>query len=176
MKRLLLFVALTTLTVTVFADHDRVIGKPTPGIRNLQVVESKVACAGAITPETVPSIKEMGFVSIINLRRAEEQGARLEEESAAATAAGLNYFHIPFNSRDPDPAAVDSFIAALAEPGREPAFIHCAGGTRAAGMWYAKRVLQDGLDRDHALQEARELGLGSESLQSFMDDYIDSKL
>ncbi len=73
MKRLLLFVALTTLTVTVFADHDRVIGKPTPGIRNLQVVESKVACAGAITPETVPSIKEMGFVSIINLRRAEEQ-------------------------------------------------------------------------------------------------------
>ncbi len=176
MKRLLLFVALTTLTVTVFADHDKVIGKPTPGIRNLQVVESKVACAGAITPETVPSIKEMGFVSIINLRRAEEQGARLEEESAAATAAGLNYFHIPFNSRDPDPAAVDSFIAALAEPGREPAFIHCAGGTRAAGMWYAKRVIQDGLDRDHALEEARELGLGSESLQSFMDEYIDSKL
>ncbi len=176
MKRLLLLCALTSLSTIVIADHDKVVGKPTPGIRNLQVVDSKVACAGAITPETVPSIKEMGFVSIINLRRAEEQGARVEEETAAATSAGLNYFHIPFNSRDPDPAAVDDFIAALAEPGMEPAFIHCAGGTRAAGMWYAKRVIQDGLDRDHALEEARALGLGSETLQSFMDDYIDSKL
>ena len=86
----------------------------------------------------------------------------------------MNYVHIPFNSRDPDPAAVDAFLAAIAEPTNEPAFIHCAGGSRAASMWYAKRVLLDGQDKEHALEEARQLGLGSESLEAFMNDYIET--
>lgn len=176
MKRILLLCMLTILSFTAIADHGQVYGKATEGIRNLKVIDSKVACAGAITPENVSGIKDMGFVSIINLRRAEEQGARLEEEAAAARAAGVNYVHIPFNSRDPDPAAVDQFLAAIGEPGNEPAFIHCAGGSRAAAMWYAKRVLQDGLDKDHALEEARELGLGSETLEAFINDYIDTRL
>ena len=70
---------------------------------------------------------------------------------------------------------VDAFLAAIDKPGMEPAFIHCAGGSRAAGMWYAKRAILDGLDLEHALEEARRLGLGSESLQAFMTDYIESR-
>jgi uncharacterized protein (TIGR01244 family) len=174
MKRLLLLCTLTILSHAATADHEQVFGKATEGIRNLKVIDSKVACAGSITPENVSGIKDMGFVSIINLRREGEQGARLEEEAAAARAAGIKYVHIPFNSRDPDPAAVDQFLAAIGEPGSEPAFIHCAGGGRAASMWYTKLVLLDGMDQAHALEEARELGLGSESLEAFMNEYIDT--
>lgn len=175
MKRLLLLCALTALSTAASADHERAVGKPAEGIRNLNLIESTVACAGAITPESVSGIRDMGFVSIINLRRPDEEGARLEEEAAAARAAGLNYVNIPFSSSDPDPAAVDAFLAAIDKPGMEPAFIHCAGGSRAAGMWYAKRAILDGLDSEHALEEARRLGLGSESLQAFMTDYIESR-
>ena len=174
MKRLLMLCALITISLAAPADHDQVFGKATEGIRNLRVIDSKVACAGSITPENVSGIKDMGFASIINLRREEEQGARLEEEASAARAAGINYIHIPFNGRDPQTAAVDTFLAALADPANAPAFIHCAGGSRAASMWYTKRVLQDGLDKEHALAEAKELGLGSEALEAFMNDYIDS--
>lgn len=172
MKRLLLLCILTALSSAAPADYDRAVGKPADGIRNLHLIESTVACAGAITPEAVSGIRDMGFVSIINLRRPDEEGARLEEEAAAARAAGLNYVNIPFSSSDPDPAAVDEFLIAIAEPGNEPAFIHCAGGSRAAGMWYAKRAILDGLDMEHALEEARRLGLSSESLETFITDYI----
>lgn len=134
-----------------------------------------VACAGAITPDKIPAVKAMGYVSVINLRRSEEEGARVEEEADAARAAGLHYVHIPFNSSDPDPVAVDKFLAAFSGPGMEPAFIHCAGGGRAASMWYAKRALVDGMDIGHALEEAKRLGLDNASLEAFMTDYIVSK-
>jgi len=174
MKQLLLLCALATLSFTAIADHERVVEKPVAGIRNLKVIDNMVACAGSITPENVSGIKDMGFVSIINLRRHDEDGARIEEEAAAAQTAGLNYVHIPFNNNDPDPAAVDQFLAAFSNPGMEPSFIHCAGGGRAAAMWYAKRVIVDGLDIEHAQEEAKALGLGSESLQVFITDYIES--
>lgn len=174
MKKLFLLCTLITLSLTANADHENVVAKPVDGIRNLKVIESKVACAGAITPENVSSVKDMGFVSIVNLRRPDEEGARLEEEAAAAQSVGLTYVHIPFNGSNPDPAAVDKFLAAFSQPNMEPAFIHCAGGGRAAGMWYAKRALVDGLDKEHALQEAKQLGLENEALQTFMTNYIDS--
>ena len=174
MKRLLLLCALITLSLAAPADHERVEGKPVAGIRNLKVIDSMVACAGAITPENVSGIRDMGFVSIVNLRRPSEDNARIEEETAAARSVGLTYVHIPFNSRAPDTAAVDEFLAAFSRPNMEPSFIHCAGGSRAAAMWYAKRAIVDGLDVEHALEEAQALGLGSEALITFMTDYIES--
>jgi uncharacterized protein (TIGR01244 family) len=142
-----------------------------PGIRNLARLETTVACAGAITPEAAPDIKKMGFVSIINLREASEPGANVEAEGAAAKAAGLKYFHVPFNGQMPDPAAADKFIAAITTPGSEPAFIHCAGGNRAATMWMVKRLVVDKWDSDKASAEATALGMTSPALKQFAINY-----
>ncbi|MGD9902535.1 MAG: sulfur transferase domain-containing protein [Vicinamibacterales bacterium] len=95
-----------------------------PGIRNLSRLDSTVACAGAITPAAVAGIKALGYGAIINLRLATEPGADIEGHTAAATAAGIRYIHVPFSSANPDPAAVDAFLAAITSPGVEPAFIH----------------------------------------------------
>ena len=105
-----------------------------PGIRNLARLETTVACAGAITPESVVEVKKMGFVSIVNLRLASEEGANVEKEEAAAKAAGLRYFHVPYDG-SADPKAAEAFLSAITTRGAEPAFIHCAGGNRAATMW-----------------------------------------
>jgi protein tyrosine phosphatase (PTP) superfamily phosphohydrolase (DUF442 family) len=102
----------------------QVITDSVPGITNFHRIESTVACAGAITPEVIPKIKEMGYHSIINLRLATEPGARIDESKAAATTAGITYFHIPFSLSNPDPAAVDEFLKAITTGGAEPAFIH----------------------------------------------------
>jgi protein tyrosine phosphatase (PTP) superfamily phosphohydrolase (DUF442 family) len=102
----------------------QVIKETVPGITNYARVESTVACAGAITPETVPVIKKMGYKSIVNLRLASEAGANVEAERAAAQAVGITYVHIPFSAANPDPAAVDAFLKAITTPGVEPAFIH----------------------------------------------------
>ena len=102
----------------------QVVKETIPGITNYARVESTVACAGAIRPEVVPEIKKLGYNSIINLRLASERGANVEEEAAAAKAAGITYVHIPYDTSNPDPALVDNFLKALRTPGVEPAFIH----------------------------------------------------
>jgi protein tyrosine phosphatase (PTP) superfamily phosphohydrolase (DUF442 family) len=102
----------------------QVIKESVPGITNYARVESTVACAGAITMEVVPEIKQMGYKSIINLRLASEAGANIDTEAAAARSAGITFVHIPFNAATPDPAVVDAFLKAITTPGVEPAFIH----------------------------------------------------
>ena len=102
----------------------QVVRQDVPGIRNFAKVESTVACAGAITPGAIPEIKKMGYASIINLRLATEAGADIEGNTAAAKAADIPYYHIPFSATSPDPAAVDTFLKTITAPGVQPAFIH----------------------------------------------------
>src|SRR5215831_1837863 len=102
----------------------QVVKQEVPGIRNFAKVESTVACAGAITAGAIPEIKRMGYASIINLRLATEEGADIDGNIAAAKAAGIPYYHIPFSGATPDPAVVDTFLKTIAAPGVQPAFIH----------------------------------------------------
>jgi uncharacterized protein (TIGR01244 family) len=141
------------------------------GITNFHRLETTVACSGAIKATAVPEIKQFGFASIINLREASEDGANLEQEAAAAKAADIRYYSIPFNSTMPDVAAADKFVAAITEKGSDPAFIHCAGGGRAATMWFIKRLVVDHWDVDRAAKEATDLGMTSPKLKQFAIDY-----
>jgi uncharacterized protein (TIGR01244 family) len=102
----------------------QVVRQEVPGIRNFAKIESTVACAGAITPAAIQEIKNMGFASIINLRLATEQGADIDTHTAAAKAAGIPYYHIPFSAAAPDPAVVDTFLKTITTTGVQPAFIH----------------------------------------------------
>ena len=154
------------------AQAQQVTRESVPGITNLARIETTIACAGAIKADVaVPEIKKMGFVSIINLRESTEAGAEVEKEEAVARAAGLRYFHVPFNGGSPDPKAADQFLTAITSKGSEPAFIHCSGGNRAATMWLIKRLVVDHWDVDRATQEATALGQTSPVLRQFAIDY-----
>jgi uncharacterized protein (TIGR01244 family) len=170
-----MFIAAGVLAITglcATSDAAQQVTKPSvPGIRNLARLETTIACAGAITPESVPAIKEMGFVSIINLRLASEPGADVEREAAAAKAAGLRYFHVPFNGTTPDPEAARQFLDAITTEGAQPAFVHCGAGNRAATMWLIKRIAVDHWDVDRATAEAIALGQTSMTLRQFAIDY-----
>ena len=141
------------------------------GITNLARIETTVACSGAIKATAVPEIKKFGFASIINLREASEEGANIEAEEAAAKAADIRYYSIPFNSTTPDVAAADKFIDAITAKGTEPAFIHCSRGGRAATMWFIKRMVIDHWDVERAAKEATALGMTSPTLKQFAIDY-----
>ena len=166
----LAFVLGTALFVAP-VNAQQVTKETVPGIRNLARLETTVACAGAITPEVVPDIRKMGFASIINLREATEPGAEIEKEGEAARAAGLKYFHVPFNGGSPDSKAADQFLAAITSEGAEPAFIHCSGGNRAATMWLIKRIAVDRWDVERATTEATALGLTSPALKQWALEY-----
>ena len=146
--------------------------KDMPGIRNYSRVDATVGCGGAVDPAAMGSLKQEGFVSVVNLRLANEEGANVDAGRAAAQAAGLKYIHLPFNVAAPDPKVVDSFLAAVAEPGNQPVFIHCGSANRVGGMWMIKRVLQDRWAMDRALTEAQAIGLNNPALTAFATDYI----
>jgi uncharacterized protein (TIGR01244 family) len=157
------------------ATAQQVTKETVAGITNLARLETTVACSGAIKAEdAVPEIKKMGFVSIINLRESGEAGADVEKEESLARAAGLRYFHVPFNSGSPDPKAADQFLSAITSSGAEPAFIHCGGGNRAATMWLIKRLVVDRWDADRAIKEAAALGQTSAALRQFALEYAQS--
>lgn len=147
-----------------------VVREEVEGIRNFARVGTTIACAGAITPTAIPEIEEMGFASIINLRRATEEGANVEQEAAAVAATGMKYFHIPYDG-SADPVVAEQFLDAITSEGAEPAFVHCAGGGRAATMWLVKRIAVDHWDVDRATEEATALGQGNPDRQRFAIEY-----
>jgi protein tyrosine phosphatase (PTP) superfamily phosphohydrolase (DUF442 family) len=113
----------------------------------------------------------MGFASIINLRLPSEAGANVEGEAAAAKAAGINFYNIPFSGQSPDPKVADQFLDTVTAKNNEPAYIHCAAGNRAGAMWMIKRLVVDHWDTDKAFTEATALGLTSPALKQFAIDY-----
>ena len=99
----ILIALIAVVGIAAPASAQQVTKETRDGIKNFSRLETTVACAGAITSEAMPEIKKMGFVSVINLREAQEAGADIEKHRAAAEAAGLRYYHVPFNSAKPDP-------------------------------------------------------------------------
>jgi uncharacterized protein (TIGR01244 family) len=172
MKLTLSILGALAISASLFAAQNKVTKDTVPGITNYAHIETTVACAGAITPSSVAEIKKMGYASIINLREASEQGADIDAEKAAADKAGIRFVHVPFNGNKPSTEAVDQFLKAIKTAGTEPAFIHCAGGNRAASMWFVKRVLVDKWDTDRAMAEATDLGFASPALKTFAMDYV----
>jgi uncharacterized protein (TIGR01244 family) len=145
-----------------------------PGVTNFARVETTVACGGVITPAAIAELHQRGYKSVFNLQLRDEATAHVDEEQAAANAAGIHYVHVPFTPAKPDLGSVDTFLAEIAKPENEPAFIHCGGGNRAAGFWMIKRVLIDKWDIDKAQKEAEALGLSSTPMKQFALDYINS--
>jgi uncharacterized protein (TIGR01244 family) len=165
------FLAVTLVAGSAFAQ----VTKPTvAGVTNFAKLESTIACAGATTPAGVAEVKKLGYKTVINLRQANEAGAEIEAEAAAAKQAGVKYFHLPVNGSAPDPAIVDQFLSAVGAPENQPVFIHCASGNRAAALWMIKRLVVDGWDTDRASTEATALGLTSPALKTFAMDYAAS--
>ena len=153
------------------AGAQQVTKQDVPGAVNFTRLETTVACGGATKPEAVPEIKKMGFASIINLRLPTEAGADVDAEAAAAKAADIRFYNIPFNGQQPDPAVADKFLDTITAPGNAPAYIHCAAGNRAAAMWMIKRLVVEHWDADRATTEAKALGMTSAALQKFAVEY-----
>lgn len=143
-----------------------------PGVRNYSRVDATVGCGGAVDPAAMAALKKEGYVSVINLRQASEQGADIDAGRAAAQAAGLKYLHMPFNAAAPDTKVVDGFLSAVADKANQPVFIHCGSANRVGGVWMIKRVLQDGWALDRAKTEAEAIGLTSAPLTAFATEYI----
>jgi uncharacterized protein (TIGR01244 family) len=156
------------------AAGEQVTKQERAGIVNFSKVDAVVACGGATETTALDGLAKDGFKAVINLRMPTEAGANIELNAAHAKSLGLNYISIPFNGSQPDPKAVDQFLASIANKANQPVFVHCGSASRVGGMWMIKRVLQDGWTVEKATEEAKLIGLRSEPLEKFALAYIAS--
>ena len=159
------------VSLTAYAQVQK---KELPGVLNYSRVDASVGCGGRTDPAAMTALKKEGYAAIINLRLASEPEANIDESRAAAQAAGLKYFHLPFSGASPDPKVVDQFLTVVADRQNQPVFIHCATANRAGAVWMIKRVLQDHWTIDRAREEAEAIGMHDPKLAAFATDYINA--
>jgi uncharacterized protein (TIGR01244 family) len=139
-------------------------------IQNFKQVSKQFYVGGQPPMDDLARLKEKGIRAIVNLRRPAEYNAA--EEEATATKLGLFYFNIPIDPANLQDSQVERFLKITSDRQNQPAFIHCAGGPRAATFWMIRRVLVDGWKIEDAEAEAQTIGLRNPTLLGFARDYI----
>lgn len=124
----------------------------------IKTLTDRVCVAPQIRPDELAALKEQGFTLVINNRPdGEEPGQPTSKEiHEAASAAGLDYAHIPVE-RGISPAEVDAMRKALGRCGTGKVLSFCRSGTRSTMLW-ALAQAEEGVPVDELHAKAEEAG------------------
>ncbi|QQS47715.1 MAG: protein tyrosine phosphatase family protein [Acidobacteriota bacterium] len=162
---------LALILITILMMHT---AQEVPPIRNFMKVNEEFCTGAQPRMEHFAQLKADGIKAVINLRQPSEH--RAEDEENAARAAGLRYFNIPVNYREPKDEDVEKFLKLTDDPANRPVFIHCTLAIRVGAFWMIRRVLRDGWTIEKAEEEARKVGLvNAPHLVEFARAYIEKK-
>jgi|TARA_A100001391_G_scaffold183792_3_gene151289 sulfide:quinone oxidoreductase len=146
---------------------------PRQGERVLDIrkINDRMSVSGQILPSDIETIKQAGFVSIINNRpdgEAPDQPASAQI-AEAAQAAGLGYYEIPMGREGVTPDMVAATRTAL-EESDGPVFAFCRSGTRSTTLW---ALSQAGTDTSDAIiDSAAKAGYDMSHLTAHLDKPI----
>lgn len=156
--------------------------KEIAGIENFSQVQetcgaagSPVGFGGTTEASAMQSLHEEGYATVINLRLASEEDVDIEAGRTAADAAGLNYIHLPMDSKSKDFSYVDEFMAIAGDAANQPVYLHCGSATRAAALWMILRVLVDDWDIARASEEARMIAGKPDKAVAFATEYLEAR-
>jgi len=114
-----------------------------------------------------------GFRSVLSLRTANE-GLDLARELAKVEGVKMRYFNIPVISSAPQVQQADEFLRLARDKSNHPMLVTCASANRVGAFMMILRVVDQGWSEEKALQEATRIGLSSNTLKRFAQDYIAS--
>lgn len=133
----------------------------------LKRINDHVSVSGQIQPEDVASLKELGFVAIVNNRpdgESPDQPAGAEIE-AAAKAAGLTYHAIPLGREGVNPDLVAQTKAVL-EGSDGKVFCFCRSGTRSTTLWALSQAGEE--PAEDIIAQAAEAGYDMSHLAGYL--------
>lgn len=122
-------------------------------------VDQKLYRGGQPTEQGFRELARMGVKTVVDLR-AEDTGDR-EQERQLTNALGMEWVHLPMRMYwRPSDDQVLAFLRVVADPSRQPVFVHCRKGEDRTGTLVAiYRITQQGWTPERAYAEARFLGL-----------------
>ncbi len=128
--------------------------------------------AGQFTPEDIEKIKEQNITRVITLRT---DGEVKWDEEAALKAANMEFIKVPFRTPEALTDEVFDKIRTLLKDKTQTTLFHCGSANRVGGVWLPFRVLDEGVDLETALAEAKEIGLKTPFVEEKSLDYIKRK-
>ncbi|HEY5623113.1 MAG TPA: sulfur transferase domain-containing protein [Gammaproteobacteria bacterium] len=127
-------------------------------LRNRMEPRENLTTSGQPTAESLRSLADSGYTTIIDLRRPEED--RGIDERAAVEGLGMSYISLPIDGANgvtfENADAINRILAEI----DGPALVHCGSGNRAGAVLALAESL-NGADDQAALQFGREAGLTS---------------
>jgi len=125
--------------------------------------------AGQFTEEDIEKLKEQKITRVITLRT---DGEVKWDEEAAVKAADIEFIQVPFRAPETLTDEVFDKIRTLLKDKKQTTLFHCGSANRVGGVWLPFRVLDEGVDLETALAEAREIGLKKPFVEEKAIDYI----
>ena len=140
--------------------------------KNVHLFGKTLLC-GQPTPEELAQAKARGIAVVITLREPTEIDW---DERQVVEKLGLKFHQLAFSSPDTlTDAVLDQSLQLLAKSTQQPVLLHCGSANRVGAIWAAHRALNDGLEIEDALEEAKEVGLRVPALADKVKDYVRRK-
>lgn len=138
-------------------------------IKNMHQV-GDLYLAGAPTPDDYPLLKELGIKTVLSIRHDKETPDL--DDAKLVEAQGMTYVHLPWSGAD---QLTDDKLDAMRKVMREaerPMLFHCGSANRVGAGWLAYRVLDENVDLNTALAEAKTFGLRTPAYETITVQYI----
>lgn len=126
-------------------------------LMNPQAVDGRVLTGGQPSKADLAYLKEQGFGTVINLRRAEEDFGY--DEKADAESLGLAYVNIPISAADGVNGTMAAYLRSVINQTDAPVLLHCGSGNRVGALYAMGAHHIDGKSIDEALAIGRSAGL-----------------
>lgn len=152
-------------------DTDGVVDRTHGSIERLHS-HGEIFLASQPRADDFATLREsLGVQSVVNMRHADE--VKEFDEPKTVQELGMDYHNPAWLA----PAELtDEKIEQnleLLRTARRPTIVHCGSSNRVGAIWMAYRVIDGGLSRSAALEEAHDVGLRTEEYQRVIESYLD---
>lgn len=141
---------------------------PAPGLPNFHKVSESLYRGAQPTAQGFRELKKMGIRTVVNLRSFHSDRDEIGE-------TGLAYEHIYMKSWNAEDEESVRFLQIVADPTRQPVFVHCKhGADRTGTMCAIYRVAVEEWTPEEAVKEMTQGGFGFHSVHRNLVSYIRS--
>ena len=129
-----------------------------------------IILAGQPKAADLKTLKTVGVQRVINLYR---NPPLKVNEMEICRQLNMEYQHLPFDDeRQLNDAIFNRVRTALLQSSTKPVLLHCKSNDRVGAVWAAFRTLDQGIDLETAIREAKAMGLKTAGYEQKLRNYV----
>jgi protein tyrosine phosphatase (PTP) superfamily phosphohydrolase (DUF442 family) len=135
------------------------------GVANACQILPDLVTGGQPTEQQLRALKDAGGSIVLDVRDPMEP--RPVDEAAVVAQLGMEYVNIPISGGSLDDSILDRILAVLRGAHGRTVFFHCGSGNRVGGALIPYFMLDQGMEEQHAVDQAMRVGLRSAEMMEW---------